>query len=47
MWSLVFQIQRRRTTFIYSDFGFDDPDGFENKPAYIFKFDPQKLEVLK
>lgn len=32
---------------VYTDFGFDYPDEYENKPAYIFKFDPQKLEVLE
>lgn len=47
--NVVFSLsdQKKTNYFIYSDFGFDDPDGFENKPAYIFKFDPQKLEVLK
>lgn len=47
--NVVFSLSDPKKTnyFIYSNFGFDDPDGFENKPAYIFKFDPQKLEVLK
>ena len=47
--NVVFSLSDPKKTnyFIYSSFGFDDPEGFENKPAYIFKFDPQKLEVLK
>ena len=47
--NVVFSLSDLKKTnyFIYSNFGFDDPDGYENKPAYIFKFDPQKLEVLK
>ena len=47
--NVVFSLSDPKKTnyFIYSNFGFNDPEGFENKPAYIFKFDPQKLEVLK
>lgn len=34
--------------FIYSDFGLQDPpDESSNTPAYIWKFAPQKLEVLQ
>lgn len=33
---------------IYSNFGIDDdPDQYENKPGYMWKFNPQKLEVLQ
>lgn len=47
--NVVFSLSDPKKTnyFVYSNFGFGNPDEYENKPAYVFKFDPQKLEVLK
>lgn len=48
--NVVFNLSDEKKTsyLIYTDFDLQGiPDEFSNQPAYILKFDPQKLEVLQ
>lgn len=48
--NVVFSLSNEKKTgyLIYTDFDLQGkPDEFNNQPAYILKFDPQKLEVLQ